>query len=148
MRDPLKETRRHPRFTVDVEATVHATSGGALVARTRDVSRTGICLITTTPIGVGTPLAVELVLSFGETRSEPLRMQARVVWCTSIERAFQVGAMFDELDDQQESFLEMFLQYLDGTLAPRADLDDVGAEPEVEMPAPVPPDIKDDPFRK
>jgi hypothetical protein len=114
-----------------------------MAARTRDVSRTGICLISRDPVPSGEPLRVNLVLSFPEgTLSEPLRLAARVVWCTAIGTAFQVGAMFEEMTDQEDDFLDTFLQFLDGTLAPRGGApgdDDEGGAP--------PADDKDDPFR-
>ena len=119
MSAPPKDTRRHPRFHVDVEAVVHATRGRNFSARTRDLSRSGICLVTSAAIQKGEPVVVELVLAFGNNAfSEPLHLEARVVWCTAIDRSFQVGAMFTALSDEHADFLDMFLRYLDGTLAP------------------------------
>lgn len=146
-RETVADARRHPRFTVDVAANV-STRGNKLPARTRDVSRAGICLITEQTVAAGEPLSVSLVLAFGEESfSEPLRLTARVVWCTPIGKSFQVGAMFDDLSDEQDSFLDMFLQFLDGTLAPRGggsgddddDQDDDAAAADAD---------KDDPFHK
>lgn len=143
-----KDTRRHRRFHVDVEAIVH-TPDGRLAARTRDVSRSGICVIASTPLKMGERLTVELVLAFGDNAfSEPLLVRAHVVWCTSISQSFQIGAMFDALTDEQDAFLEMFLQFLDGTLSPKGvELagNDQHDEEEEEERTP-PPDIKDDPF--
>jgi hypothetical protein len=140
-----KETRRHRRFAVDVEAQVTTSKGERLTARTRDLSRSGICLITYTPVDRGQVLSVELVLSFGNNAfSEPLRLEARVVWCTQIAGHYQVGAMFDALSSDQHEFLDMFLRFLDGSLAPKGGGQDEGWE---EEPTP-PPDIKDDPFRR
>jgi hypothetical protein len=137
-----KDSRQHRRFNVDVEAVVHAT-GRDVHARTRDLSRSGICLITDSALQGNEWVGIELVLAFGEnTFSEPLRLDARVVWCTPIGTSFQVGAMFSELSDEHAEFLDMFLRYLDGSMAPRgqqpSDDDDEGETS---------PDIKDDPFR-
>lgn len=140
------DMRRHPRFVVDVRARVSLRAGKRLDCRTRDVSRTGICLITETPMVAGEALRLDLVLAFGEDAfSEPLTLSARVVWCTPLSQSFQVGAMFDEITDEQDGYLEMFLQYLDGTLSPRggADRDD----DDDDGPAPPSPNDKDDPFR-
>jgi hypothetical protein len=138
-----KETRRHRRFAVDVEAVVHAPNG-AVSARTRDLSRSGICLITSSALGGNELVVIELVLAFGNNAfSEPLHVDARVVWCTPIGDVFQVGAMFNELSDEGSDFLEMFLRYLDGTLAPRGHETEVEEEHD-DTP---PPDVKDDPFR-
>ena len=147
MTRPARDGRRHKRFTVDVEAIVHASDGRRLVARTRDLSRSGICLITSGVVQGGETLNIELVLAFGDNAfSEPLRLGAHVVWCTSISQAFQVGAMFDGVNAEQDEFLDMFLRFLDGSLAP----DGLGAGSDSEdedEEQPPPPDIKDDPFR-
>jgi hypothetical protein len=141
---PPQDSRRHKRFAVDVEAVVHAVAGN-FTARTRDLSRSGICLITSSALKGNEWVVIELVLAFGEnTFSEPLRLDARVVWCTPIGPSFQVGAMFNTLPDENADFLDMFLRYLDGSLTPRGQAD---AEDEEERERTPPPDVKDDPFR-
>jgi hypothetical protein len=142
-----KDTRRHPRFNVDVEAVLQIPGGERVAARTRDLSRSGICIITTTRLRPAEPLRVELVLAFGDNAfSEPLRLDAHVVWCTAIAGQYQVGAMFDRLTAEHHEFLDMFLHFLDGTLAPSGvtpiDGDTWDDEPTL------PPDVKDDPFRR
>ena len=141
---PPKDTRRHPRFHVDVEAVVHLSTGQTFTARTRDLSHSGICLITNSAMQGNTWVVIELVLAFGDNAfSEPLRLDARVVWCTPIGTSFQVGAMFSEMTDESAEFLDMFLRYLDGSLAPRGH----EGEEEEERERTPPPDVKDDPFR-
>jgi hypothetical protein len=145
-----KDTRRHPRFNVDVEAVVETPAGQRLAARTRDLSRSGICIITPTQVRAAQPLTVELVLAFGDNAfSEPLRLDAHVVWCTAIAGQYQVGAMFDRLTLEHNEFLDMFLHYLDGTLAPSGitPLPEGSDEGWDDDPTP-PPDVKDDPFRR
>ena len=116
--------RKHRRFAVDVEATMHL-HDKHLRTRTRDISRTGICLISTEPVAAGTLAPIELVLSFGDDAySEPLSLTARIVWCTELGGSFQVGAMFDDVTDQQDGFLDMFLQYLDEAMSPEDQADD------------------------
>jgi PilZ domain len=144
-----KDTRGHPRFNVDVEVQVKTDSGQRVTARTRDLSRSGICLITAGALDGGQPLAIELVLAFGNNAfSEPLRLDAHVVWCTAIGGHFQIGAMFDGLTPEHHDFLDMFLRFLDGTLAPKGvpPAARSGEVPEEEPT--VPPDVKDDPFRR
>lgn len=144
---PDDPRRRHRRFNVDVEATVHYGRGQRVAARTRDLSRSGICLISASPIPSGAIVVIDLVLSFGSsTFSEPLHLDARVVWCTSIEQSFQIGAMFNELGREQTDFLDMFLRYLDGSLAPSGVQPEDREEDDRELTPP--PDIKDDPFRR
>jgi hypothetical protein len=119
-------TRKTRRFAIDVEATL-ALDGQPLRARTRDISSSGICLITERPVAAGAIVPVELVLAFGDDAySEPLALSARIVWCTNLDGTYQVGAMFDEITDQQEGFLEVFLEYLDEALSPDDDNDPFG----------------------
>jgi hypothetical protein len=139
-----EDTRKHRRFAVDVEAVVHAPVG-TFTARTRDLSRSGICLITSTALKGNEWVVIELVLAFGDNAfSEPLRLDARVVWCTAIGSSFQVGAMFNVLSGDSAEFLDMFLRYLDGSLGPRGE---AAADEEEERDPTPPPDVKDDPFR-
>ena len=139
-----EDLRRHPRLSVDVQANVRTTDGRKLPARTRDLSRSGICLITTNALAQRDELLIDLILLFGPTSvSEPLPLRARVVWCTPISQAFQVGAMFGKLTRTEQSFLDMFLRYLDGSVLPVvAEVSSVVESPESE------PDQKDDPFRR
>ena len=127
MTQPVSGQRRDRRYVVDVDATIHLPDGGKLKARTRDVSRNGICLVAAQAMPVGVLVGLELVLSFGNNSfSEPLNLSGRLVWCTNLAGSYQVGAMFEEVTDQQDQFLEMVLQYLDGTLMPRAEDEDEG----------------------
>lgn len=127
MNTSRQEARRHPRVTVDVQANVCTSDGRKLPARTRDLSRSGICLITTDGLSPGEILKIDLILLFGQnSASESLPLRARVVWCTAISKAFQIGATFDTISGKEKSFLEMFLRYLDGSILP------MGAEMEIQ----------------
>jgi hypothetical protein len=149
-----EDLRRYPRVNVDVQANVQTVDGRTLIARTRDLSRSGICLITTDALASSEKLRIELVLLLGSgSSSEPLPLRARVVWCTAIAGAFQIGAMFDALTSKESAFLDMFLRYLDGSILPAgAEMDIVVTEegdddPDGEGDAPNSPDVKDDPFK-
>jgi hypothetical protein len=153
MTERRESQRRYPRFPVDVQATLRTTEGRRVSARTRDVSRSGICLISDHALPSGENLLVELVLLIGTTsESEPLLLRSRVVWCTAIADAFQIGAMFQGLSQKESGFLEMFLRYLDGTILPAgaemesSDVTDLVDADEAE-PLDDSPDDKDDPFR-
>ncbi len=138
------EPRRHPRYAVDVDAAITLSDGRRLRMRTRDLSRNGVCLIAGELVSPGQRSSVDLVLSFGNNAfSEPLVLSARVVWCTKIGDAFQLGAMFDEVSEEQDGFLEMFLHFLDGTITPSG----VHIADEEPARAPPSPDDKDNPFR-
>lgn len=139
------EARKHPRFSIDVDATIKREVSPDFKARTRDLSLTGICLISSSALTVGVVETISLVLAFGQgAYSEPLTLPGRIVWCTAIGSSYQIGAIFEDISDEQDSYLDMFLQFLDGTLSPRGA--DVG-DPEDE-PRPATPDELDNPFRR
>lgn len=139
------EARKHPRFSIDVDATIKRTKEPDFKARTRDLSLTGICLVATAPLTVGLVETISLVLAFGQgAYSEPLTLPGRVVWCTRIGTSYQIGAMFEDISDEQDSYLDMFLQFLDGTLSPRGT--DVGDADDEPRPPSV--DELDNPFRR
>jgi hypothetical protein len=116
--------RQHQRYNVDVQATVSVASE-KLDARTRDMSRAGLCLIASQPIARETEVSLELVLTFGEDGvSEPLKIDGRVAWCTALFGAYQIGVKFVKVDDEREKYLNMFVGFLDGTLAPGGVLGD------------------------
>jgi len=124
-----------------------------LGARTRDISRSGMCLIVAEPLASGGEVKLDLVLAFGKTAfSEPLSLRARVVWCTPIGAAFQVGVMYLALSTERTRFLDMFTRFLDGSLSPEGVA--IEAPPDDDPDTPGPAAIerarleKDDPFRK
>ncbi len=105
--------REHPRYAHEAAVTlhVHATS---YEGRTNNVSRGGLCAAMADPIAVGVDMEVDLRLVFDEhTHSEPLRLPARVAWCTAVDEAFQIGIAFKALDAELGKYLTMFLRYLD-----------------------------------
>jgi hypothetical protein len=124
--------REHPRFNVDIQVTV-AVDDAKRAARTRDMSRAGLCLIADQSLSVDTEISLELVLTFGEAgATEPLELTGRVAWCTELFGSYQIGVKFVNLDDDRARYLDMFIGFLDGTLGPgdlfssedRADPDD------------------------
>ncbi len=78
-----------------------------------------------------TEISLELVLTFGDDgMSEPLQLLGRVAWCTALFGAYQIGVKFVKIDDERARYLDMFVGFLDGTLAPGGPLgpeDDVRA---------------------
>jgi hypothetical protein len=137
-----RDTRRELRRPVDVKATV-SMNGQRLTARTRDISRSGICLISDHEIPKDTELKIDLVLSLSaDTTSEPLVVTGRAIWCTPLFGKFQVGAIFVRVDGERRRFLDLFMRFIDVEVNP------VGHEP-AHDPAdlPPPPEDKDDPFR-
>jgi hypothetical protein len=129
MSAPYAVRRQHPRFNVDVQAGV-TVANNQLEARTRDMSRAGVCLVAMQAIAPETEIALELVLTFGEGgMSEPLKVMGKVAWCTALFGAYQIGVKFVKVDDDCGRYLDMFIAFLDGTLAPSGSLaleDDTG----------------------
>jgi len=126
--------RQHPRFKVDIKVGV-VVSDVKLAARTRDMSRAGLCLIADQPIASDTEISLELVLTFGEAgATEPLQLIGRVAWCTALFGSYQIGVKFVKLDSERERYLDMFVGFLDGTLAPgdafSGEEEAVGADPD------------------
>lgn len=94
--------------------------GGIVAGRTMNVSRGGLCADLESPVPNGVMVEVDLQLVFDdEAHSEPLRLAGRVVWCTPVDDAHQVGIAFRPLSAEQLEYLTMFLRYLDDTRAPR-----------------------------
>ena len=82
--------------------------------RTQNVSRGGLCATLADSITIGIDVDVSIVLVFDDDmQSEALRLPARVVWCTPVDDAFQVGFAFKPLDAKQADYLALFLRYLD-----------------------------------
>ena len=116
-----QKRREHPRFNVDIQVGV-TVADAKFEARTRDMSKAGLCLIGDQPIPADTEISLELVLTFGEAgTSEPLKMFGRVAWCTALFGAYQIGVKFVKVDDDRARYLSMFVGFLDGTLAPDGD---------------------------
>jgi hypothetical protein len=122
--------RQHARFAVDVQASLTVGDKAHQRARTRDISRAGICLVSLEAIPRDTEIAIELVLTFGgDGTSEPLNLLGEVVWCTSLFGAYQIGVKFVQVGDEQSRYLNMFIGFLDGSLSTgEIDLDDQEAD--------------------
>ena len=65
-----------------------------------------------------------------------------MAWCTALFGAYQIGVKFVKVDDERTKYLDMFVGFLDGTLAPGGML---GESEELGYPPPRPAD-PDDPF--
>lgn len=109
----MSSQRQFPRYAHEAELTL--TSGAHVyLGRTSNLSRGGVCGVMATPIRVGTAGVLQIALVFSEGNlSEPLRLDARVVWCTALEQHHQIGLSFGALDAQRLEFLDMFLRFLD-----------------------------------
>jgi hypothetical protein len=105
--------RQYPRYAHDAAITL-LTPGQEISARTRNVSRGGLCATLSEAIAIGTEIQIDMQLIFeDEHRSEALRLPARIAWCTPIDDGHQIGAQFLPLDAETNEYLTMFLRYLD-----------------------------------
>ena len=105
--------RQYPRYAHDAAITL-LTPGQEISARTRNVSRGGLCATLAEAIATGTEIQIDMQLIFeDEHRSEALRLPARIAWCTPIDDGHQIGAQFLPLDAETNEYLTMFLRYLD-----------------------------------
>ncbi len=124
-----RQEREHPRYAHEAAITLH-TPGRSITGRTCNVSRGGLCALLAEQIAVGTDIEIDLQLVFdGDLQSEPLRVPARIVWCTAIDDRHQLGVRFLRLADDVAADLTMFLRYLDGraggrTAAAQVPVDD------------------------
>jgi hypothetical protein len=105
--------REHPRYAHEAVITLH-TPGLAISGRTSNLSRGGLCATLSEPIAVGTVIELDIQLVFSDdVQSEPLRIPARIVWCTSVDEGHQIGASYLPLDAERSEYLTMFLRYLE-----------------------------------
>lgn len=105
--------REHPRYAH--EASLHIRVGGQeFSGRTTNVSRGGLAADIGGEVKNGQECVVSMVLVFDEdTQSEPLEMEARIVWCTRVDEGWQVGLAFKPMPSEKVKYLTMFLRYLD-----------------------------------
>lgn len=112
-RQVSRPEREHPRYAHEAAITFQATDREVL-GRTRNVSRGGLCAEVWEELAVGTSIEIDLQLVFSDERhSEPLRLPARIVWCTAIDDHFQLGVQFLPLHEETAADLQMFLRFLD-----------------------------------
>jgi len=128
-----RQDRQYRRYAY-AAAIVLVTPNRTISGRTRDVSRGGLCATLAASVVVGTDIELDIQLVFDDDRqSEPLRVPARIAWCTSIDDDYQVGVQFLPLTGEVAEYLTMFLRYLADGARARAQRPDPSSEalPEV-----------------
>jgi hypothetical protein len=120
----IKDSRQHPRFPIDLQVSV-ASKDRQLSARTRDLSRSGLCLVTHHALALESRIEIRIVLKFAAGQhSEPLPLIGRVVWCTALFGVFQIGVMFVDLNRERARQLQMLVAILDGSPGEPSDDED------------------------
>ncbi|MBA3542073.1 MAG: PilZ domain-containing protein [Deltaproteobacteria bacterium] len=108
-----RSEREHPRYAHEAAISLHF-GKQVIEGRSNNVSRGGLSATLAKPIPPGTNVEIDLVLVFDEdTQSEPLRLPARIAWCTPVDEGHQVGLMFHNMDTERVEYLTLFLKYLD-----------------------------------
>lgn len=119
-----RDARQFPRYPVDLKVTVSA-KDRQLAARTRDISRSGLCLVAPHPIPLKARIEIRMVLTFAAGgHSEPLLLPGRVVWCTALFGSYQVGVMFSDLDRERARQLQILVAILEGAPSDPSDDED------------------------
>jgi len=127
-----EESRKHPRFAVDVAVELRARVGGTLPGRCRNVSRGGLCVLVPDPAKLGAEVVARMALVFDtDAVSDPLELPARIVWCTKLGDEYQLGAAFLPLTARQIDNLDVFIRYVEEG---RAHLRAQEPEPESDDP--------------
>lgn len=105
--------RQHPRYAHEAAVAFHLPTG-LLEGRTRNLSRGGLCANLADPLPVGSDCDVSIALVFEDNvLSQPLRLPARIVWCTELDDAHHVGVAFRPLDATLQDHLAIYLSHLD-----------------------------------
>ena len=117
--DPAEHSpREHPRYAHEATVTLH-TPGHSITGSTRNLSRGGLCATLAEEVAVGSDIDLDLRLMFGDRQSEPLRLRARIAWCTAIDDYYQIGMQFRALHRDTAAYLTMLLRFLGGRTAIR-----------------------------
>lgn len=108
-----RAARLYPRYAYAAAITLHD-CGQYHHGHTNNISRGGLCASFAFAIPVGTEVDVAIQLMFEDgVQSEPLRVTARVAWCTSLDHEHQIGLAFRPLRMEQADYLTLFLRYLE-----------------------------------
>ncbi len=106
--------RAFPRYAAEIEVTLTHDDAAAR-GTTANLSKGGLCAVVDHGFPIGAQVRMGLTLVFSnDAASEPLELDARVVWSTALEDGFQVGVSFVALDADQRQYLDLFLRYLSG----------------------------------
>ncbi len=122
-----ENSRRYPRYATEAAVEIKM-NDREIRGRSTNISRGGLSAVVDGSLKAGDQIVVSMALVFAEdTFSESLALPARVVWCTEFsDNQYQLGTSFLFLDEEKQSFLGMFLRYLEEGEAARAAEEVVG----------------------
>jgi PilZ domain-containing protein len=108
-----RQARLYPRYAYAAAITLHD-CGQYHHGHTNNISHGGLCATFAFAIPIGTVIDVAIQLMFEDgVQSEPLRVTARVAWCTSVDNEHQIGVAFRPMPSEQADYLMLFLRYLE-----------------------------------
>ncbi|MBN2050606.1 MAG: PilZ domain-containing protein [Spirochaetales bacterium] len=98
------EQRQHPRLPLDVEVDYR----GRAIARSRNISKEGICLISEEKPEEGKILNLQFFLPGAD---QPIQAYARVMWVREAsEHYYEFGLKYWEIDEADEKRLEAYFR--------------------------------------
>jgi len=108
------KARAHPRYALEIDAEIRC-EGQAIPARTRNISREGLSIVTERAVPVGPEITIAIALVFAsEAMSESLPLRGRAVWCTKLAAGiYQIGVSFVGLTRDERSYVDLFIRYLE-----------------------------------
>lgn len=112
-----RENAINPRFVCDLEAVVEVIGRQTVRGLVRDISGSGLCVLTDIPVPAGSETNVHLRLILDWAESETLTLPARTLWLTRTSGHFQVGAAFGQMTVERWQRLEVLLRFLLGEIA-------------------------------
>lgn len=106
------ENRRAPRFAVSVSAEVNL-GKRVLPVQTKNLSETGVCLVSRSPLEEGGQVNLQLFLTedgIEDPDVPPLEVGANVIWASpGNDDDFLAGCHFSDLDGPKVKILQGFL---------------------------------------
>ena len=109
------DKRQAVRYDVEVNAEVY-TREAVLLAHTRNLSNTGVCLDLNTELKEKSVVGVSLFLvvdGIEDPDAEPLNIKANVVWSSERDHGgFSSGLHFDTADEKATRAIALFLSQL------------------------------------
>jgi hypothetical protein len=111
-----KESRRAKRYDVEVAAEV-TINREVLQSQTKNLSESGVCLVTRRQLVEGSRLLLNLFLvveGIEDATSPSIDLTAEVIWAApSSENEFLAGCQFSDISSKQAETLKSFLRQLE-----------------------------------
>lgn len=111
-----KESRRAKRYDVEVAAEV-TISREVLQSQTKNLSESGVCLVTRRQLDEGSRIMLNLFLvieGIEDATSPSIDLMAEVIWAApSSEKEFLAGCHFSDMSPKQVETLKSFLRQLE-----------------------------------